>query len=204
MDNLNLENDVELVARMVNGEQAAFHVIYERYWTLLYAKAFQRLQEESSTKDAVQNVFVSLWQRRKEVEINNLRSYLYGAVRFQVFKQLDQSKKHSQFFEPFEDMMISPIKTDQDLIRDDLANLLLAWIDTLPRKRRQIFVLHYREQLTVPEIAVKLGVTNKTVYNQLNNCVKELQWKLAKYYTLLLLVQCAFFQGNMFPWTIVS
>lgn len=188
MDHLGLENDAQLVARLVNEEQAAFHAIYERYWELLYVKAYQRLQDESSCKDAVQNVFVSLWQRRKEVEIDNLKAYLFGAVRFQVFKQLGQSKKHRHFFKPFEDMMISPIRTDQDLIRDDLANLLLAWIDTLPRKRRQIFVLHYRQQLTVPEIAVKLGVTNKTVYNQLNNCVKELQWKLAKYYTLLLLV----------------
>lgn len=193
MDDLYLENDAQLLARMANGEQAAFQTIYERYWKLLYTKAYRRLQDESSTKDAVQNVFVSLWQRRKKVEIDNLRSYLYGAVRFQVFKQLDQSNKHSQFFEPFEDMMISPIRTDQELIRDDLAKLLLAWIDTLPRKRRQIFVLHYKQQLTVPEIAVKLGVTNKTVYNQLNNCVKELQWKLAKYYTLLLLTHFALY-----------
>src|SRR5690606_17976562 len=116
-----------------------------------------------SAKDVVQNVFTSLWQRRKETEIDNLRSYLYGAVRYQVFKQVSLSNKYVGFYEPFEMMMVSPIRTDQNLIRDDLAQLLLTWIDTLPRKRRQIFVLHYQEQLTVPEIASKLGITHKTV-----------------------------------------
>lgn len=193
MINLKAENDSQLVTRLKNGERLAFNEIFECYWDQLYRKAYQRLQDESSSKDAVQNVFISLWQRRKDVEIKNLRSYLYGAVRFQVYKQIDLSNKHTHFFEPFEAMMISPLQTDQELIRDDLAKLLLAWIDTLPRKRRQIFVLHYQEQLTVPEIANELGITRKTVYNQLNNCVKELQWKLAKYYTLLLLIHFAFF-----------
>src|SRR5690606_19449460 len=101
------------------------------------------------------------------------------------YKQISISRKFQQFYEPFEAMMISPIRADQDLIRDDLAQLLLAWIDTLPRKRRQIFVLHYQKQLTVPEIASELGITHKTVYNQLSNCIKDLQWKLAKYYTLV-------------------
>ncbi len=187
-----MENDARLLARLNKGEQAAFNEIYEQYWEQLYRKAYQRLQEESSAKDVVQNVFVSLWQRRKEVAIDNLRSYLYGAVRFQVYNQINLSNKHSHFFDPFEAMMVSPIQTDQELIRDDLAKLLLAWIDTLPRKRRQIFVLHYKQQLSVVEIANELGVTRKTVYNQLNNCVKELQWKLAKYYTLLLLIHFAF------------
>lgn len=188
MINLKTENDSQLVSRLNNGERAVFNEIFERYWDQLYRKAYQRLQDESSAKDAVQNVLISLWQRRKDVQIENLRSYLYGAVRFQVYKQIDQSNKNTHFVEPFEAMMISPIRTDHDMIRDDLAKLLLAWIDTLPRKRRQIFVLHYQQQLTVPEIAIELGITRKTVYNQLNNSVKELQLKLAKYYTLLLLV----------------
>ncbi|HLT93064.1 MAG TPA: sigma-70 family RNA polymerase sigma factor [Membranihabitans sp.] len=182
------ENDDVLVLRLSGDDRAAFHAIFEKYWAPLYSKAFQRLQDEASAKDVVQNVFTSLWHRRREVEISNLKSYLFSAVRYQVFKQVSQSNKHSAFFDPFEMMMVSPIRTDQDLIRDDLAQLLIAWIDTLPRKRRQIFVMHYQEQLSVSEIAVKLGITRKTVYNQLNNSIKELQWKLAKYTLLWMLI----------------
>lgn len=199
MINLKHEKDEILVSRLSKGDRKAFNEIFDRYWDLLYGNAFQRLQDESTAKDVVQNVLVSLWHRRTEVKIDNLRSYLYGAVRYQVFKQAARSSKYGPFYDVYEAMMVSPIRTDQDLIRDDLAQLLFAWIDTLPRKRRQIFVLHYQEQLTVPEIAAQLGITHKTVYNQLNNCVKELQWKLAKYYTLLLLVHFTLFQGNMFP-----
>lgn len=181
-------NDDLLVARLARNDRSAFQAIFEKYWAPLYGKAYQRLQDDASAKDAVQNVFTTLWHRRRDADIQHLRSYLYGAVRYQVFKQISQSHKHTAFFDPFEMMMVSPIRTDQNLIRDDLAQLLLAWIDTLPRKRRQIFVMHYQEQLTVSEIAAKLGITRKTVYNQLSTCINELQWKLAKYYIILMVI----------------
>jgi len=186
--NLKIETNNQLVSRLRDGDRTAFNEIFEIYWEILYSHAFKRLQDEASAKDVVQNVLLSLWRRRKEVEIKNLHAYLTSALRFQVYRQIAISRQYQHFYEPFEAMMISPIQTDQNLIRDDLAHLLLSWIDTLPRKRRQIFVLHYQKQLSVPEIASELGITHKTVYNQLNNCVKELQWKLAKYYILLFVV----------------
>lgn len=173
-------SDDVLLDKLKGGDSGAYTLLYNRYWDALYGKAFQRLQDESSSKDVVQNVFIDLWRRRENLEIKNLRSYLYGAVRFQVFKQIDRSNKHHGFFEPFEHMMISPIRTDGEIIRDDLAKLLTLWIEALPEKRRAIFVLHYSQQLSVSEIASHLNITQKTVYNQLNNSVKELKWKLTK------------------------
>ncbi|WP_236974141.1 RNA polymerase sigma factor [Membranihabitans maritimus] len=178
-------SDKELCANMQSGDPVSFSCIYERYWDALYRKAFQRLQEESSSKDVVQNVFIDLWKRRNKLKIQNLRSYLYGAVRFQVYKHIDKSKKCDFFFEPFDQMMVSPIQTDGDIIRDDLAKLLALWIEALPEKRREIFVLHYQKQLSVSEIASELDITQKTVYNQLNNSIKELQWRLARFTAIL-------------------
>lgn len=182
--------DRQLVEKMRKGDEAAFTAIYERYWKEVFGHAYKRLQETSAAEDVIQNVFVSIWQRRDQADIRNLRSYLYGAVRYQVFRQVDQSGRYVHFFDPFEAMMISPVRSDHNIIRDDLSKILLAWIDTLPRKRREIFVLHYQDQLSVPEIAVRLGITRKTVYNQLNNSVKDLKWKLTQYYTLLMVISC--------------
>lgn len=183
--------DRQLVEKMKRGDEAAFTAIYERYWKEVFGHAYKRLQETSAAEDVVQNVFVSIWQRREQADIRNLRSYLYGAVRYQIFRQIDRSDRYVHFFDPFEAMIVSPVRSDHNMIRDDLSKILLAWIDTLPRKRREIFVLHYQDQLSVPEIAVRLGITRKTVYNQLNNSVKDLKWKLTQYYTLLMVVSSA-------------
>lgn len=181
-------SDQDLLAKMQADDALAFNCIYERYWDAMYGKAFQRLQDNASSKDAVQNVFIDLWSRRKKSNITNLRSYLYGAIRFQVFKQIDTSRKFDTFFEVFEDMMVSPIQTDGEIIRDDLAHLLVLWVETLPQKRREIFVMHYQRQLSVAEIADELKITQKTVYNQLNTSIKELQWNLAKFIAILLII----------------
>lgn len=173
---------------MKSGDRAAFTAIYHRYWKEVYGEAFKRLQDKSSAEDVVQNVFTSIWSRRETADIKNLRSYLYGAARNQVYRNIHRSGRYVHFFEPFDMMMESPVRSDHNILREDLAEILMVWIDTLPRRRREIFVLHYKNQLSVPEIALRLGITHKTVYNQLNNCVKDLKWKLTEYYTLLLMV----------------
>lgn len=181
-------SDLSLIAKMKDGDSYAFTCIYDRYWEMLYRKAYQRLQDESASKDVVQNVFIDLWSRKKTIKIDHLKSYLYGAVRFQVLKQINKSQKFDPFFDLFDQMLISPIQTDGEVIRDDLAKLLLCWIETLPKRRQEIFVLHYKQQLSVEEIAQELNITRKTVYNQLNETIKNLQWNLARFTTLLLII----------------
>lgn len=193
---LTAADDRELLERMAEKDQKAFAVIYDRYWEELYQKAYRRLRDEAGAKDAVQNVFVSLWRRKSEVRIENLRAYLHGAVRFQVFRRVEKSTEFVAFSEPLEAMMISPFRADRNIIRDDLSRLLIAWIDTLPPKRRQVFIMHYQEQLSVKEIAARLGITRKTVYNQLHSSVSELQWKLSQYYTLAVVMM--FYISYMF------
>jgi len=180
--------DHQLVEKMKGGDRTAFTTIYHRYWKEVFGEAYKRLQDKSSAEDILQNVFASIWDRREKTDIKNLRSYLYGAIRNQVFRQIHKSDRYVHFYDPLESMMISPIRSDHNIIRDDLSDILMAWIDTLPHKRREIFILHYKNQLSVPEIAIRLGITHKTVYNQLNNCVKDLKWKLTRYYTLLILI----------------
>lgn len=186
-------SDAELVQKIKAGDTDAFTRVYNRYWDSLYKKAYKRLKDRSASKDAVQNVFIDLWKRRKTSNIANLKSYLYGAVRFQVFKQIDKTKKFESFFEPFEDMMVAPFWTDGNIIRNELEDLLSSWVAALPRKRRKIFMLHYQEQLSASEIASRLNLSRKTVYNQLGSSIKELKLKLAQFMGFLLLILSCFF-----------
>ena len=55
----------------------------------------------------------------------------------------------------------------------ELEELAQSWIDALPEKRRKIFLLHFRENLSTKEIAEKLGITQKTVQNQLGTASQD-------------------------------
>lgn len=63
----------------------AFDEIYERYWSKLYAYAYNRLRDKETCEEIIQEVFVSLWANRKTTKIeSSVSGYLYQAVKFQM------------------------------------------------------------------------------------------------------------------------
>ncbi len=79
------------------------------------------------------------------------------------------------FYEPFEIMHGEVNDTDNRLFEKELISLIEDYINTLPEKRKEIFVLHFKENLSTKEIAEKLDVSQKTVQNQLNSAIKGLR-----------------------------
>src|SRR5690606_38580174 len=85
--------DWQQVADIRNGEENAFGRVYDHYWKKLLAISFQHTKDKGMAEEIVQEVFVSLWQRRNELEIQHLSSYLATAVKFATFKMLQRSRQ---------------------------------------------------------------------------------------------------------------
>lgn len=72
--------------------EQAFGLLYERYFPLLFIYASKIISDEEVVKDILQDVFVSLWSKTG-LEINtSFSSYIYAAVRFQLFDYIDKQK----------------------------------------------------------------------------------------------------------------
>ena len=170
----------------MHDDKEAFDELYRRYWTILYNAAYKRLKAIEPSKDVAQEVFVDLWMRRGKVEIENLQAYLHTAVRFQVLKLISREKNITSFLEPFENMAISSFSADGEVIDKELADLFTSWLNTLPAKRKAIFVMHFIEKLTTREIADRLEISQKTVQNQLGNSVHDLRASINQYMLTLL------------------
>ena len=56
------QTDDELLILLQKGNERAFTTIYERYHKLLYVVAFKYLKDNDTAKDAVQQVFLKLWE----------------------------------------------------------------------------------------------------------------------------------------------
>ena len=179
-------HDNELVRLLLQDDKDAFDELYRRYWPILYNAAFKRLKSIDLSKDITQEVFIDLWLRRGKVEIENIQAYLLTAVRFQVLKLISLEKKNASFIEPFENMAISSFSADGEVIDKELAVLFESWLDTLPKKRKAIFVMHYIEKLSTKEIADRLNISQKTVQNQLGNAVQDLRLNITHYMFSLL------------------
>jgi RNA polymerase sigma factor (sigma-70 family) len=124
-----------------------------------------------------------------EVLIGNLQAYLQTAVRFQVIKYSTRASDVSPFSDLIKTTLTSAISPDDSLIENELLELVRLWIAALPEKRREIFILYYMEDLTSDRIAELLGISQKTVQNQLATAANTLRSQLSKMLLLCLLLQ---------------
>ncbi len=152
--------------RLFKGDKEVLEEIFERYWDLLFSKAYSILKDEDDVKDAIQNVFIDLWKRRKEKIILNLEAYLLQAVKFQVFKKLRDGKLTQAHIERFEELIyythVEEL-VDSNETRDNFEEA----IESLPNKCRTVFKLSRYEKLTNIQIAQKLDISIKTVENHI-------------------------------------
>jgi len=128
-------------------------------------------------EEIVQDVFTSLWEKKDVLEIIKIYPYLIISVRNTAFQQLSNAKKQTQ---------LKLAITERQKFEHDPNEKLLAinitpikkQIALLPSKCRQIMQLKINEGLTNEEIAEYLGVSIKTVENQVTMGYKKLRASL--------------------------
>ncbi|MCO4294739.1 RNA polymerase sigma-70 factor [Solitalea sp. MAHUQ-68] len=174
IENIEIWPDHELLSFMQNDDRSAFEKIYNKYWSGLYLSAYNLLRNKHEAEDIVQEIFVQLWLKRHVQEIQNLKSYLHTAVRFQVFKAIRDGKAHEELFEEVE-RMFNENNSENRIIALDIHNRLDQAIKTLPEKCQQVFVLSRKEQLSNIEISERLGISPKTVENHLTIALRRVR-----------------------------
>jgi RNA polymerase sigma-70 factor (family 1) len=178
----------DLLSYIQSGSKLAFSELYERNWKNMYNGAYKRLQNEILAQDVVQNVFTDIWERRESLQIQDLTAYLHGAVRLQCLKQASKNTQHSPLFEQLEYTLTCSSRTDHSIMEKEFSDLLTLWIDALPPKRREIFILHFVEEMPTNEIAAHLNIAQKTVQNQISIASSILRNRFEQ--TLLISLLC--------------
>lgn len=178
--------DQDLLRALRNSNEKAFNILYRRYWQALYSTAYKRLKDEELCENAVQNVFIDLWKRRKQVDIDRISPYLHTAVKYQVFAMARDAQKMVSFIEPLEAMSESPFSADGAIIDQELKSLFEQWKHSLPAKRKKIFQLYFEQNLSSQEIATQLNISQKTVQNQVRTAAQNLRSQIAQFLSIFL------------------
>ncbi|TDW97472.1 RNA polymerase sigma factor [Dinghuibacter silviterrae] len=186
MGNNDVYDEQALLDRLRQGDMDAFDVIYRRYVRELYLAAYKRLDNKELVEDLVQDVFFRLWNRRDQLHIDNLGAYLHTAVRYEILNHITRHKAPAAFYAPFEAILADADTPENRLIAKELLELVYKYAETLPEKRKQVFLLHIKDKLSVNEIAEELNITTKTVHNHLGTAINGLRTHLAPAILLLL------------------
>jgi RNA polymerase sigma-70 factor (ECF subfamily) len=171
----------DLMGLLQQDKLSAFREIYQRYWKKLYSDAYRRLKNKELCEEVVQEIFSNLWHKRHTLQINTtIGGYLHLAVLNQV---VDQYRKQTIRAKHTEALKLLTTETDtgtEDAIMlRDLTHTLETEISHLPDKCRSVFELSRKEYKTNKEIAQLLGISEKTVENQITKAIKRLRLSLS-------------------------
>ncbi len=78
MYTLSSYSDSRLLDLIRKNDQQALQTIFDRYWSQLFDLVFARVRSVDSSRAIVQEVFVTLWLKRRSLSASNLWDYLYA------------------------------------------------------------------------------------------------------------------------------
>ena len=166
-------------------DKAFLERIYKQYWSELYIYAFNVLHERDLSEDIVQEVFVDLWSRRHDLQIINLKSYLYKSVKYQIFNSFRKSKYKKQLMMKFDSMM-EQYQIYELYEKEELKDEINDIVSKLPKERRLIFQMSRNGEMSNKEISEKLNISLQTVKNQISGSLKIIRKSLKNLYFFLL------------------
>jgi RNA polymerase sigma-70 factor (ECF subfamily) len=170
--------------------RTGFEEIFRTHYSPLCAYANGFLKDPDNSEEVVQEVMFRIWTKRESLVIDtSVSSYLYRAVRNSCMNVI----KHMQVREEYKTRQENNTddrgnKHDDPLIASELGEMIRRAIDRLPMERRKVFILSRYDGLTYQQIAEKLGISVKTVENQMGSALRSLREELKDYLPLVLLV----------------
>ncbi|WP_212001590.1 RNA polymerase sigma-70 factor [Chitinophaga sp. HK235] len=185
MSNCSTYTDDQLWEQITQDDQEAFTAVYNRYWKVLYLRAQSMLTDSDLAQDIVQEVFISLWHRRKEVEVLHLKAYLFQAVRYQELKALRTLKSDINFYERLA-LISKDLLIHEPLAFKELDTVLQRVLATFPEDQRMIFGMSREEGLTYREIAGKMEISVKTVEKKMSQALRTLRKGMDSAFPLVL------------------
>lgn len=191
---MKMETIEDPVKLLQSGSQAAFSSIFEKYSDNVYFTAKYFNLSDSDAKEIVQDVFLKLWEKRSDLKNGtSIKSYLVTIAKNMIINRLKRKahevtcmhylKKYKNHFEN---------TTEDYIIYSDLENHTESFIDSMPDQRKQILMLKRKEGLSSKEIAEKLGVSKRTVENNIYKADKQLKTYLKKSLQSFLIVLLPF------------
>ncbi len=169
-----------LVLELKGGNEKAFKALYQHFHMKLYHYILQYVKSVHVAEELVQEAFIKIWLKRSELnEQKDFPSFLFVMTRNMIYDHLRQlasrSKLHKTYFE-FQELLTN--KTSDDVQLKEYEGFLDNIVQKLSKQKQKIYILNTKEGKNDQEIAKILGISSKTVKNNLWEIFKVIKEQL--------------------------
>jgi len=174
--------DKELIRLLDDDSERAIVLIFEAYYSYICKAVYRIIPHAALVEDLAQEVFLELWRKRSQLRITtSLKAYLRRAavnkslnyIRDERVKLTDEARAP--------EIQAKRAGALERMEAQELQAVIDQAVDSLPDRCRIIFVLSRFEDMAYKEIAEQLGISAKTVENQISKALRHLREQLGPY-----------------------
>ena len=166
--------ELELLGRIRDGDEAAFSLLYDRYFQRVYNFAYLRLRHHADTEEIVQETFIAVFRSIEAYEgKSTLLSWVYGIAKNTVNNHLRRAKARDTRLERAEaELMrsrftLASCTPEEQLSLQRSADAIQEKLASVARWQAEVFVLRHLQNLSIGEISKRMSRSNDAVRSSL-------------------------------------
>ena len=173
----------ELLQQLVEGNEAAFGILFRRYRGKLYHYIYGITHSREAAEDAVHDVFLKIWATREKLEgVENLNAYLYQMCRNHAISGLRRAAKEELILAELKKESIDFLPDADAASQNEIRNFIQNAVEKLSPQQRKVFILSREHGLRHEEIAQQLGISVNTVRTHLGIALQFLRGEVGQHY----------------------
>jgi RNA polymerase sigma-70 factor, ECF subfamily len=153
--------------------------ICRQYYGKVFAFVKALVHSDASAQDLTQDIFVKLWKNRKKLRaVNSIDDYIFILSKNTCLDYFRKAYRRKEITtDIIDDFLLSRLTVDPDRQIDSKSDMeqLKESVEKLPARQKNIFLMSCFNGLSNDEIASVLGISKKSVENQLALAKKRIK-----------------------------
>jgi RNA polymerase sigma-70 factor (ECF subfamily) len=168
-----------LVQKLKEGSSEAFQVLFAQFGKKIHRFALGYLKDPMEAEEIVQEVFLKVWKMREELEPGkSFDSFVFTIAKNAILNTIRKSKNEQVYLGYAKLYPEKNILLDEELDFNELERAYKNSVGQLSPRRKEIFLLSREKNLSNAEIAGRLGISIKTVENQMTSALAQIKKEL--------------------------
>lgn len=166
----------QIFQRIAENDEAALWQLHEIFFPRIFRFVLALTGNKETTEEIVNDTFLDLWQKKHLLKnVSNPDVYIFICAKNRALRQLKKQNNYIRALENFHDIPCSITLTPHDmLVSSEIQRRINLAIQSLPPQCKLIFSLVKENNLKYREVATLLGLSTKTIENQMTLALKKL------------------------------
>jgi RNA polymerase sigma factor (sigma-70 family) len=177
-----IQDDEALWKTFTEGDETAFEQLFKRYYSILFQYGRKFSLDTEFVKDAIQELFTELWQRRTFLSHTpSVRNYLYKSLRRKMLRLSTNHPENQELTDEVNQFTVT-LSPEQVFLDDEFSDLqrqqMTHWLSYLTPRQREAIYLRFYHDMDYDEIASVMTVSNHAARNLIYEALKLLRSRL--------------------------